>query len=155
MKVVTEIKIFGFTICSTYQETLFKTWEKVLRGFEQVLCSWESRQLETLSQRVQVARKFALSKLYYVAQVLPLPEEHRRRVERRFSSFIFRGRETQDWGRTFQNFMTLVLCPRLCQEDTLCTSTCMTPSSRLLVEGRLGGPMTLWQPLSSLMQYYM
>ena len=54
--------------------------------------SWESRQLETLSQRVQVARTFALSKLYYVAQVLPLPREYRRRVERRLSSFILRGR---------------------------------------------------------------
>ena len=54
--------------------------------------SWQSRQLETLSQRVQVARTFALSKLYYVAQVLPLPGEHRRKVESRLSSFIFRGR---------------------------------------------------------------
>ena len=85
MKVVTEMKIFGFIICSTYQQTLSKTWEKVVRGFEQVLFSWESRQLETLSQRVQVARTFALSKLYYVAQVLPLPGEHRRRVEKRLS----------------------------------------------------------------------
>ena len=36
---------------------------------------------------------FALSKkLYYVAQVLPLPGEQRRRMERRLSSFIFRER---------------------------------------------------------------
>jgi hypothetical protein len=56
------------------------------------LFSWQSRQLETLSQRVQVARTFALSKLYYIAQVLPLPGEHRRKVESRLSSFIFRGR---------------------------------------------------------------
>ena len=81
------------TICSTYQQTLSNTWERVVRGFEQVLFSWESRQLETLSQRVQVARTFALSKLYYVAQVLPLPGEHRRRVEKRLFSFIFRGRQ--------------------------------------------------------------
>ena len=56
MKVVTDMKIFGFTICPTYQQTLYKTWEKVVRGFEQVLFSWESGQLETLSQRVQVAK---------------------------------------------------------------------------------------------------
>ena len=93
MKVVTEINIFGFTICSTYHQTLFKTWEKVVRGFEQVLFSWESRQLVTLSQRVQVAKKFALCKLYYVAQVLPLPGVHRRKVESPLSSFIFRGRD--------------------------------------------------------------
>ena len=92
MKVVTEIKIFGFTICSTYQETLEETWKRVVRGFEKTLFSWESRQLETLGQRVQVASTFALSKLYYVAQVLPLPDKHRKVVERRISSFIFRGR---------------------------------------------------------------
>ena len=27
IKVVTEMKIFGFTICSTYQQTLKQTWE--------------------------------------------------------------------------------------------------------------------------------
>ena len=53
----------------------------VLRGFEQVLFSWQSRQLETLSQRVQVARTFALSKLYYITQVPPLTGEHRGKVE--------------------------------------------------------------------------
>ena len=92
MKVVTEMKIFGFTICSTYQQTLTKTWDRVVRGFDQVLFSWQTRHLETLSQRVQVARTFALSKLYYVAQVLPLPDKHRRKVESHLSSFIFTGR---------------------------------------------------------------
>jgi hypothetical protein len=92
IKTVSEMKIFGFTICPTYKDTATKTWKRVVRGFEQVLFSWESRQLETLSQRVQVVRTFALSKLYYVAQVLPLPGEHKRKVESRLSSFIFRGR---------------------------------------------------------------
>ena len=63
-----------------------------MRGFEQVLFSWQSRQLDNLSQRVQVAKMFALSKLYYVAQVLPLPGEHKRKVESLLSKFIFRGR---------------------------------------------------------------
>ena len=54
-----------------------------------VLFSWQSRSLETLAQRVQVARKFALSKLYYVAQVLPLPNKYKRKVS--VSKFIFRG----------------------------------------------------------------
>jgi hypothetical protein len=37
MKVVTEMKIFGFTICSTYQQTLKQTWERVVKGFQRVL----------------------------------------------------------------------------------------------------------------------
>ena len=52
LKVVTEMKIFGFAICPTYQQTIKKTWERVLRGFDKVLLSWQSRHLETLAQRV-------------------------------------------------------------------------------------------------------
>ena len=92
MKVVTEMKIFGFTICSNYQQTLRQTWERVVKGFQRVLFSWQSRQLETLAQRVEVAKTFALSKLYYVAQVLPLPNKFRKLVESSLSKFIFRGR---------------------------------------------------------------
>merc|ERR1712105_177334 len=61
------LKIFGVIICPTYKETLKKTWEKVVIGFEKVLFSWSSRTLVTLGQRVEVAKMFALSKLYYVA----------------------------------------------------------------------------------------
>lgn len=92
MKVVDEMKIFGFIVCPTYQKTLEKTWETVVRGFVKVLFSWQSRQLETLSQRVEAAKVFALSKLYYVAQVLPLPTKHRKNVEKSLSKFIFQGR---------------------------------------------------------------
>jgi hypothetical protein len=92
MKVVPEMKIFGFTICPTYQQTLKRTWEKVTSGFENVLFSWQSRQLETLAQRVEVARTFALSKLYYVAQVLPLPVKVTKKINSCLSKFIFRGR---------------------------------------------------------------
>ena len=75
MKPVTEMKIFGITICPTYQDTLEETWKRVIKAFSNVLFSWRSSQLETLSQRVKVARTFSLSKLFYVAQVLPLPNK--------------------------------------------------------------------------------
>ena len=74
MKVVTEMKISGFTICSSYQQNLKQTWDRVVHGFAKVLLSWQSRLQETLAQRVDVAKIFVLSKLYYVAQVLPPSE---------------------------------------------------------------------------------
>ena len=86
------MKSFGFTICPSYQQTLRQTWERVVKGFQSVLFSWQSRQLETLGQRVEVAKTFALSKLYYVAQVLPLLNKYRKQVESSLSKFIFRGR---------------------------------------------------------------
>ena len=92
LKTENELKIFGFVICPTYQQTSEKTWEGVISGFEKVLYSWSSRTLDTLCQRVEVARTFALSKLYYVAQVLPLPNKYRKKVEQKLSSFIFCGR---------------------------------------------------------------
>ena len=42
--------------------------------------------------KVEVVKTFALSKLYYVAQVLPLPSKFRARIESSVSKFIFRGR---------------------------------------------------------------
>ena len=39
-----------------------------------------------------MAKTFALSKLYYVAQVLPLPVKYRKQVNSSLSKFIFRGR---------------------------------------------------------------
>ena len=73
MKVVTEMNFFGFTICSTYQQTLKKTWERVLRGFEKGFFPWQSRQLETLTQRVEVARIFALDQQAVLCGTGPAP----------------------------------------------------------------------------------
>ena len=55
-----ELKIFGVIICSTYQQTVKRTWEKVVTGFEKVLYSWSSKTLDTINQRVEVARTFPL-----------------------------------------------------------------------------------------------
>ena len=43
-------------------------------------------------RKTSVVKIFALSKLYYVAQVLPLPSKFRARIESSVSKFIFRGR---------------------------------------------------------------
>ena len=75
------MKIFGFIICPTFQETVKQTWEKVITGFEKVLYSWSHRTLDTLQQRVDVA------------QVLPLSNKFRKRIESILSKFIFKGRQ--------------------------------------------------------------
>ena len=92
LKTEQQLRIFGFTICPNYQQTVEMTWKNVIRGFEKVFYSWSSRSLDTLCQRVEVAKVFAMSKLYYVAQVLPLPNKYRKRIEQKLSSFIFQGR---------------------------------------------------------------
>ena len=47
---------------------------------------------ETVTVNSSTQEVFALSKLYYVAQVLPLPVKQRKHVESCLSKFIFRGR---------------------------------------------------------------
>ena len=87
-----EIKILGFVMCPNYQETLKRTWEVVFSGFEKTLFAWGSRSITTLQQHVSVLQKFALSKLWYVAQMLPLPNKVLNKIDSRMSRFIFQGR---------------------------------------------------------------
>ena len=86
------MRVLGFLVCPKYADTLSCSWDAVFRGFQRTLYSWESRTLTTLQQRVKVAQVFALSKLWYVAQVLPLPQGFLRKIESALSAFIFKGR---------------------------------------------------------------
>ena len=89
---VPELKVLGFVICPEYSATLQRSWDNVFRGFQKTLFGWKSRLLFTLQQRVTVVQTFALSKLWYVAQVLPLPTAVARKIEAAVSTFIFQGR---------------------------------------------------------------
>ena len=91
LQTVEEMKVLGFRVCPEYTSTLSSTWEAVFRGFQRSLFSWESLALCTLEQKVKVTQTFALSKLWYVAQVLPLPPAYSKKIESALSSFIFRG----------------------------------------------------------------
>ena len=92
IKSVNQMKVLGFIICPDYSSTLKCSWENVFRGFQKTIFSWESRLLFTLQERVTVVQTFALSKLWYTAQVLPLPPPMCKKIEALMSSFIFRGR---------------------------------------------------------------
>ena len=92
VKTVKEVKVLGFMVCPKFQDTMQRTWEIVYRGFERTLYAWKSQTLTTLHQRVTVLHKFALRKLWYVAQTLPLPQAMVKKIESSMSSFIFQGR---------------------------------------------------------------
>lgn len=92
MKTVSEMEVLGLVICPQYSDTLQRSWEKVFRGFQKTIFAWRSRLLNTLQQRVIAVQTYALSKLWYVAQVLPLPSAMTKRIESLLSSFIFQGR---------------------------------------------------------------
>ena len=100
---VSELKVLGIVLCPQYSETVRRTWEVVLRGFQKTLFSWGSRALSTLQQWVTVLKTFALSKLWYAAQVLPLPTSMVKKPENEYSAFIFWGRPERPKLEDIQN----------------------------------------------------
>ena len=93
LQTVDVMKVLGFRVGPQDSDTLQQTWAPVFKGFQRSLFSWESRALSTLEQRVNVTQSFCLSKLWYVAQVLPLPPAYSKKIKSALSSFIFRGRQ--------------------------------------------------------------
>ena len=90
--VKTELKIFGFQFTPSYKKTVERCWEECFKGFNGVLMSWSSRQLETLVQRVEVLRLFATSKLWYKASALPLPAKYAKKFESAMYRFLWIGK---------------------------------------------------------------
>ena len=88
---VAQMKVLGLMVCPQYSDTVSQTWDMVLRGVQKTLFSWESRALKTLQQRGKALQTFALSKLWFAAQVLPLPTCMVKKFESASSAFIFRG----------------------------------------------------------------
>ena len=92
LKVCPSLKVFGITYHRTYKDTLNITWEACLTGVRRTLMSWGSRLLPTLRQRVKVLNTFALSKLWYLAQVFPPPQRVVDQLEILVRRFLWIGR---------------------------------------------------------------
>ena len=82
-------KVFGVLFYRCYQDTIRNNWEGCLAKFKGVLISWGSRLLDTLWQRVTVLHTFAYSRVWYLAQVLPLPKGFCERFEQEARIFLW------------------------------------------------------------------
>ena len=89
IKPVKSEKIFGIFICDSYDEMLRLNWEFRFKKFSNVICSWSSRVLDTLQQRVDVIRMFGLSRVYYVASILPVTPNIVKQFESLMGKFIW------------------------------------------------------------------
>ena len=72
IKAVKYERIFGIFVCDSYDEMLKLNWDHRYKKFSNVLYSWSHRVLDTLQQRVEVIRIFGLSRVYYIAAILPI-----------------------------------------------------------------------------------
>merc|ERR1712240_635375 len=82
-------RIFGIFICDDYDEMLNLNWDFRLKKFSVAIFSWSPRVLDTLQQRVEVIRIFGLSRVYYVASILPVPPNFVKKFESIMGKFIW------------------------------------------------------------------
>ena len=98
VKPVKSEKIFGIFICNSYNEILELNWNYRFRKFSNMIYSWSHRVLDTLQQRVEVIRVFGLSRVYYVAAVLPMKHEVVKKFESLMGKYLwnFSGRTLRE-----------------------------------------------------------
>ena len=92
IKTVPSLKIFGIIFHPTYQEILEDNWEKTVLEFDKCLLAWKTRSLESIFQKVELLKTFAIPKLCYKALLLPLPGKVAQKLEEKMRSFIWRGK---------------------------------------------------------------
>lgn len=92
MTVVDELKISGIEIHQSYQKTLVRNWQGLCKAFKGCLNSWYSRILPTLQMRSDVIKNFATSKLWYKAQILPIPNNYLKMIESAIRIFLWKGK---------------------------------------------------------------
>ena len=85
------LKIFGFHIYPDYNQTVEANWSDQLAKLRKLFFSWSDRCLETLFQRAEVIRTFALSLVWYRAQVIPLTDRWAKSFESEIRLFLWKG----------------------------------------------------------------
>ena len=88
---VTQLKVLGLTLSPHFNTTLRLTWEERIVKLKTQCILWSTRSLPTLHQRAEVINAYMASKIYYHAQVLPLPEKYLKEFERQVRRFLYRG----------------------------------------------------------------
>ena len=91
LKPVDSIKVFGVFISNSYRQMISENWNYRFDKFRNVIMSWSSRTFVTLKQKVEVIRMFALSRIYYVASILPIRTSIVKKMEALIGKFIWAG----------------------------------------------------------------
>ena len=88
IKAVKEIKVFGVIFMNSYRDMLSKNWSVRFQKFEAAIISWNGRILESIYQRIEIMKTFAMSRLYYLASILPLPQGISKKIDQVIGKFI-------------------------------------------------------------------
>lgn len=86
-----EVKVLGVRFVPDMERLVRINWEGVVEKVKKCLAGWRSRVLPTLVLRKHALQTFALSKLWYLSQILHLPDWALEAVEAAMGSFLWLG----------------------------------------------------------------
>ena len=89
---VREIKVFGIYVQDSYRTMVKNNWDFRFTKFNNCVKNWLARNLPSLKSRVEVLKTFALSRVYYVASILPITKTMVKKFEAVIGNFIWKGR---------------------------------------------------------------
>ena len=89
LKTVEEIKVFGIFVMDSFRSLIKRNWDFRFEKFQDVVRSWTPRIFETMVQRVEVLRMFALSRVVYVASILPIRKCMIKKFEKEIGKFLW------------------------------------------------------------------
>ena len=85
------LKVFGVTFSTSFSETVNLSWAAATMAVHKALAFWASRRLHTLRLRRDALEVFIFSKLWYLAQALPLPAAAAQGLTAAAGVFLWRG----------------------------------------------------------------
>ena len=94
LRTVQKTKVFGVWLNHDWEVMLNRNWEDQLDKAKETLRSWSSRVINTVAERAQVVTTFALSRMWYRVQILPLPSHWAVKFEAEVSRFLWQGQQT-------------------------------------------------------------
>ena len=92
VKSVKVIKVFGIFVQDSYRAMIKTNWDFRFTKFNNCVKTWSARNLPSLLSRVEVLKVFALSRVYYVASILPITKTMVKKFESIIGKFIWKGR---------------------------------------------------------------
>jgi hypothetical protein len=86
-----QLKTFGITFSPSLGSTVNLSWEDFLAGVQKAIHAWRERHVPFLWGRREVLETHILSKLWYMAQILPLPPAVAAKATSLAGSFLWLG----------------------------------------------------------------
>ena len=86
-----KLKVFGVTFCPSLVATITASWEATQQAAKSSVAGWKRKGVATLRHRRDVLETYVFSKLWYLAQILPLPSAMARQLTTMAGAYLWSG----------------------------------------------------------------